>query len=301
VLALSTAWYEDESAPVSESMKAGIEAGFGAIELGVSPNPKDIESIEELVESGKADIVSVHNIFPPQPDITYPDRGDGLGSLDDALREKAIEDTVATVRFAEKLGAKAVIIHAGEIEIEEAKETNRRLCDRITEGGLTGPLKSEIRDLLRERKELARPHLERATESLTAVLQYPSTVSLGIESRYYYHQIPALDELELLLSELDSDRVFYWHDMGHAGMSEFFGVCRHEEWLERYADRMLGIHLHDMVGCADHRPPGSGELDFEMVKKHLSPSTIKVLEINHTHGMEEILEGIRFLKEIGIE
>jgi len=301
MLALSTAWYENESAPVSETIQAGLEGGFRAFELGISPNPKDIEKIQELADSGQIEVLSIHNIFPPGAEGAYPDRGEGLASLDEKVRRRAIENTIATVRFAERLKAKAVIIHAGEVDVQNAKEKNRRISDEIAGNGLTPAVKSEVKKLYRERSELSNVHIKAAIEGLRGVLESTASVALGIESRYYYHQIPSIDELDVLFDKLDSDRVFYWHDMGHSQMDEFFGVCAHEDWLQRYAGRMLGMHLHDMVGAGDHMPPGSGELDFEMIKKYLTPATLKVLEINHIHTMGEILEGVNFLNEMGIE
>ena len=301
MLALSTAWYENESAPVSETIQAGLQGGFTAFELGISPNPKDIEKIQQLADSGEIEVISIHNIFPPSAEVTYPDRGDDVASLDEKVRRRAIENTIATVQFAERLKAHAVIIHAGEASVENAKEKNRRICSGVAEKGLTPAVKNQVKDLYRERNELSKGHIEAVIESLREVLESTASLPLGVESRYFYHQIPSIDELDVIFDKLDSDRVFYWHDMGHSQMDEFLGVCTHEDWLQRYGDRMLGMHLHDVVGASDHTPPGSGELDFEMVKRYLCPATIKVLEINHVHTMQEILEGVKVLNEIGIE
>jgi sugar phosphate isomerase/epimerase len=56
--------------------------------------------------------------------------------------------------------------------------------------------------------------------------------------------------------------VGYWHDTGHAGTHERLGFTTQAEWLKRYADRMIGIHLHDINVERDHQCPGNGSIDW---------------------------------------
>lgn len=301
MLGLSTAWYKDESAPLSETLRIASEKGFKFFELGISPNPKDIDKIEELKETQALVVLTIHNVFSLSRDDDYPNRGDGLSSLNKDLREETIEKTIATVQLAERLKARAVIIHSGKVDIEDAEGKQGRICAEIAKSGLTRNIANEVKKLHKERNEKAPIYLETVSESIRKILKSTSNVLLGLESRYFYHQMPSIDELEVLFNMIDSNRIFYWHDTGHCQKDELVGVCRHSDWLQRYSSRMLGIHLHDMIGCSDHKPPGAGAMDFEMIKKYLSPQTIKVLEINHIHMMEEILEGVNYLSRLGIE
>ena len=59
----------------------------------------------------------------------------------------------------------------------------------------------------------------------------------------------------------------------------------------------MGVHLHDAIKLDDHKPPGQGEIDFEMVKGYLPEGAIKIMEIQPSARGHEILDGLEFLKE----
>jgi sugar phosphate isomerase/epimerase len=82
-------------------------------------------------------------------------------------------------------------------------------------------------------------------------------------------------------------------------MSEFFGLCRHEEWLERYGGKLIGVHLHDMIGARDHRRIGTGNIDFKMVARYLKPGTIKVLEFGAV-SIQDVVDSVKHLQDLGI-
>ena len=302
MLALSTAWTPDENLPVTETMRIASGAGFSRFEIGISPNPKDVEDIAAFIDSHGIEIVSIHNVFSAPPGRLNIDRGEGLSSADADLREKTVQGTIETARVAERLGAKAVVIHAGMVEIDAPCKKQTEVVSEIKKNGWTETTEERIMKMFGERNRAFRSSFNTLVDSLRRVLAATSTVCLGIESRYHYHEIPALDELDLLFDKLESDRVFYWHDVGHCHMSELLGLSRQEDWLARYADRMLGIHLHDMISFVDHHAPGTGIIDFASIKKYLKPDAIKVLEVAH-HGqtLEDILKGADYLKSIGIE
>jgi hypothetical protein len=46
-------------------------------------------------------------------------------------------------------------------------------------------------------------------------------------------------------------------------------------------------------------PPGSGEVDFKLVKDFLPANAERVLEINSRHGRAEILAAVQFLADKG--
>jgi sugar phosphate isomerase/epimerase len=125
-------------------------------------------------------------------------------------------------------------------------------------------------------------------------------VVLGIENRYYFQEMPDIEEIGIILEQFRGGPIGYWHDTGHAAVFEALGILQHEELLKLYAPHLVGVHLHDAHGIDDHKPPGQGEINFEMVKGYLPEWAIKIMEIQPSARGHEITDGLEFLKEKGI-
>jgi sugar phosphate isomerase/epimerase len=122
-------------------------------------------------------------------------------------------------------------------------------------------------------------------------------VLLGLENRYHYHELPGLDDFDIIFDKFRGAPIGYWHDTGHAHANEVLGLIPMNVLLRKYADRLIGIHLHDAVGLDDHLPPGAGEIDFRFVKSCLKSDTIKVIELKPGISHPEALKGIRYVRD----
>jgi len=101
-------------------------------------------------------------------------------------------------------------------------------------------------------------------------------VLLGFENREAFDELPLdADHPDLIAAMAKPNACGYWHDTGHAQVYENMGLLRHEEYLERFRDRLLGVHLHDVKGVInDHNAPFTGDFDFAILKPFLNNFTI---------------------------
>jgi sugar phosphate isomerase/epimerase len=128
-----------------------------------------------------------------------------------------------------------------------------------------------------------------------------TSVSLGVEARDGYQEIPSLDEIADVLTACEGLPVYYWHDAGHGAKLEYGGFVEHEEYLRRYGDRMLGMHIHDTRDHHDHQAPGQADTDFAMLARYLRPETIKTLELNQRATPEQIARAVELLRAVGAD
>ncbi|MFH0963558.1 MAG: sugar phosphate isomerase/epimerase family protein [Planctomycetota bacterium] len=280
---------------VVEVMRRAAEAGFDCFELGVLPRRKDVEEIGRACEANRWTVLSVHNVVLNERLEKNDIWGDLLSSTDEKLRLEAVEDLRRTLEVAERLGAFAVVVHGGVVPIPGDWRTRYNALYRAVDEH-----DEEARaEMLRERKRRALPALEATARSLEEILRRDSVVRLALESRNFYDQIPSPDELAWIFRRFDTDRLAYWHDTGHARLTELVGLAKEGEWLSEFADRLVGIHLHDMRRWRDHLPIGHGNMDFAAILSRLGDSFLPIIEPNEEWSGEELLSSARYLSTLG--
>jgi sugar phosphate isomerase/epimerase len=300
-LGLSTSWraaYHENGFDLVSEIR---NLGFKNLELSFNLTPKIVSDIEELVSKGEISVLSVHN-FCPIPDgvprkEALPDYY-SLSALDEGERVCAIKQTKKTIDTVSRLNAKAAVLHTGRVEVPDRTRKLIGLYDK----GLkeTEEFKDLREGIIQERQAKIKPFFENILSSLEELVAYAAkrNIYLGIETRFYYREIPALDEIGIILDKFKGAKLFYWHDVGHAQVMENLGFSRHKDFLERYSSRMGGIHLHNVSGCLDHNSPVKGEIDFREIKKYIKKDTLKIIEAHHPATKEELIESKKLLEEI---
>ncbi|MGD8943800.1 MAG: sugar phosphate isomerase/epimerase family protein [Desulfobacterales bacterium] len=298
--ALSTSWQSDGTATVAEMLTAFQNLGIKEIELSYRISEAMFQQLKKPLERSELKVVSVHNYFPI-PAVRAGTKGSGdlflLSSPDDAERQNAIHYTSKTIEYAAELGAAAVVLHCGVVEMNhemqvlyqyvnanriDSEEAQRFICQKLKE-----------RDCRKPR------HMDSLLASLDRIVPVAEKqgVVLGLENRYHYHELPGFDDFEIIFDKFRGAPIGYWHDTGHAHANEFLGLNTRNALLQNYADQLIGIHLHDAVGLDDHLPPGTGEIDFTALKPFLKAETVKVMEIKPGIPTTEVSKGIRFIHQ----
>ncbi|HNV23626.1 MAG TPA: hypothetical protein PKH98_01930, partial [Candidatus Omnitrophota bacterium] len=103
--------------------------------------------------------------------------------------------------------------------------------------------------------------------------------------------IPNFEEVDYFLNQFYKQGMFYWHDVGHAEINERLGIYSHKKILEKYQDKMIGVHLHGMDGRYDHKAPFMGDFDLGKYLQYFKAPVIKVVE-THQSLPEEMKEAV---------
>jgi sugar phosphate isomerase/epimerase len=290
---LSTMWLQKRFDHLNDFFAAGRAMGFRQFELGTVVTPSMLEG----VVPGQQLIPSVH---APCPNVRHASGQSAAGlfaSTDKAERTWAVSRVKATIDLAMHLGARAIVLHAGRVDVSRTLE--KRLRD-LYPGDKSPEYEQAKEQLIAARARKQPANLAAARRSLEEVVPYAQTagIKLGLETRYYYCEIPNLEEMHTLLADFP-ETVYYWHDTGHAQNQANLGFTPHEEWLIAFSPKTLGVHFHDIRGLKDHLIPGMGKIDFEMVASYLPDGAIRTCEFDYPFSEEEMIAGVEFLRGVG--
>lgn len=308
-LSLSTCWLSHRHTDGYEMVKEIIDLGFTRIELSHGIRISLVPGILKALNEGLVQISSVHNFCPlptgimtASPNLYEPTAADP--------RERAawVRYTRNTLDFARRIGCDLAVLHSGSVRFffgNPRRTIDKRRKDRSKEELLSdaGFQRLLVRTLEKVRRRSGK-FRARLVESLREVLPYAQErgVRLALENREGLLELPMEDEWPDLLAEFPSANVGYWHDSGHAQLKEQLGVCAHEKLLRENNERLYGFHLHDVSPRgSDHQIPGSGTIDWEMLRSYVRPSQIFVLELSPRLSPEDVIASRDFItRTLGI-
>ncbi len=302
-LALSTMYAQQERfADGGDFARYAKSAGYEAIEISHST---DAAKFQQVIDAGVLPITSVHQ---PTPRVRLPDgrwnSKPNLASPDEAERKVAIEQALESIEWTARLGARKSVCHLGAvgdgIEMFEEEFEMRRLFDS---GHAAEPRFATLRaQAMTKRAAMAEPFVAAARRSLRELVAAASRhgITIGVENRYHFHEIPHPAEYEVVLEGLSPDEAGYWHDVGHAEVLHRLGFLDRHAWLDALSPRLVGAHLHDVEGIGDHRAPGDGDVDWAYIVKGISHLPAYTLEINQWQPDEQVTAARSFLENVGL-
>ena len=252
-----------------------------------------------MLESNSIAIDSIHN-FCPVPIGAHRGHPEiwTMASRDRREREKAVQHTNRSIRFAADLGVPVVVSHSGNAEMSQI---TRKLVEYAEDGQMfTSQFERAFSKLQSRRERRARkqfPLLCESLEQLIPVLE-ETGVKLALEILPTWEAFPTEVEFQEIFSHFGDRHIYYWHDFGHARIRENLGFINMERWLERLAPHLAGFHIHDVIAPGqDHVMPPYGDIDFPRYAKFATDEVIRVIEPTIDTPPELIKEGLATMRE----
>jgi sugar phosphate isomerase/epimerase len=293
-VALSTMWEIGQFQNLADFFNAGKNLGFARFELNHAINSSMLEG---LPLDGM--ITSIHEPCPADLSAQFLKERNWLVSApDEESRQQGVAAIRRSIDLAHRLGVQVVIVHTGRVDIDLALESALVRLYKAGESNEPEYTKAKGR-LVEARAARTEIHMSSVRRSLLELAEVaaPLGIRLALENRYHYHEIPLPEELDDLLSLGCGEVVGYWHDVGHAQVLQHLGFGTQEEWLSRFARRIIGVHLHDVVGLNDHLAIGKGTLDWDMVARYLPANALRTFEFQPFNSPSEVSAAVEWLTE----
>jgi len=283
---LSTNWNSARH-PTGEAMVDEIlKLGFDAVELGYQLDEQQAEGVLRRVRQGGVAVSSVHAFCPAPPHVAggHPELY-LTASLDEDERVMAILLAGKTLEFAQQVGARAVILHAGRIRQGWWRRglDSESLMRRVSDSGIDDPLfKKQTARALWARERRAGRHLQALRRSLDRLVPRfeQAGVTLCLENLPSWEAVPSDAEILQLTADYPASALAYWHDLGHGQIRQHFGWSPdHAAVAAHLLPITRGVHIHDVHGLADdHHVPGTGVIDFTRFAFYGTAAVIRVFE-----------------------
>lgn len=291
--ALSTMWWALEADALEDFFAKGRALGFPRFEL----NHQIPLEVFQSIDPGRVSISVLHDPCPAIITAKQLEREDRvITSLDESRRQSGVDVIKRTIDAACQIGAELVVIHPGRIAGDHSLDDQLRACYRHGEKNTTGfaALRQQVMD---DRKRQSPWHLEALLKSLTEIVAYAleTGLTLGLENRFHYYELPVFEEMQALLTEFSQPWVGWQFDVGHLQVHDELGLLSFRGWLEQFGSRIVGAHLHDVQGIVDHCAPGTGNVDFELIAAYLPAKAPRTLEVRKTLTVAEIANGMQRL------
>ncbi len=284
-------------------MERAGELGYRGVEINHSMTA---EQAGAILGYRSLPVTGVH---APAPLERHPSAGWSrelnLAATDEVERALAVDFHLRSISLAADAGASIVVVHLGGVgnRLLAGERRLRSMYDRREV--LRDEWAATVDATVRERAALAAPSLDAARRSLATMAEEASRrgITLGIETRLHYHEIPLPQEAADLFAPYPPEVVGYVHDVGHAEVHHRLGVTDRSAWWDLVGPRLVELHLHDVRGLLDHRAPGNGDVDFAWLAARIAeanPRAQRTFEIDQVEPDDDLARAIDILATAGI-
>lgn len=303
MFSLSTRWNAYRHAAGESLVDEIMALGFDQVELGYDFRMDLVPGLLNRLGQGAVRVSSLHAPCPVPLGLPagHPEYYT-IAETDETERAVAVRLVRDTLRLAADIGARAVVVHAGNVDMAHY---SYKIMDRMNAARPDGWFNQWRIRRMRAGLEIGRlkgvsPHLNALHRSLDELMPDLESlkVVLAIENLPTWESIPTEAELGALLDRYPTPWLGAWYDIGHGVTRERLGFSNPLRWLDKLAPRLAGMHIHDVdPRNNDHLSPGTGTQDFKPFRKWAEKDILRVVEVRPGLPPDVLKAGLSLLRQ----
>lgn len=297
--AISTGMFSTVVQSGHDLVKRIKDLGFEYVELDQAIDVTTLMELAPAMSRAGVKAASVRHILPIPEALRSPDEAWFFSAPDAEERRTAIRFAKESIALAGRIGAKAVIVRCGQIDMD----TNQAELNLIKRAGeWDSSVGRRVREAVTmERDAKTEETLARVGDCLAQLIGPANDAGLriGIENGARSNWVPNSEDLRTLFETLDNT-IGYWHDSGAALVQEHYGFDDQASLLGPFGSRTIGINLTDGREANHDLAPGSGLVDFRSIRGCLPGDAIKVISPKSGPAAADLRRVIDYLTETGI-
>ena len=272
--------------------------GFRRMELGLAQEPIPLNGFHESRRETGIEVRSM--VIGCLDSRSSAMTGTRLGSLDIDDRAQALLSCRRHIRIAAQYECPTVILRGSQVENPKLSVAADDLHNRLVESGPDEALVKEIAEHVAKVARSSQSQVDHFCRGIHKLIAEFPGVTIAVESGMHYNDLFSYETTGWMLEDLAKQGLRYWHDSGRVYMRERAGLPPQGQWLDSFANCLVGAHIHDSDGVLCEMPPGKGDVDFKLLAEYLPKEAEKVIEVNSRHPRAEILAAVQTLNSYGI-
>ncbi len=295
--ALSSSCFGARLPNIADQIFAAVGMGFRRLELGRTDAPPAMDGLDDARSETGIELIG---LVAGCRDVLGKDMpATQLASLDEDRRRRAINSVRRHARLANDWKCPRVIVRGSQVENNALQAEARSFEQEVAERGLNSDLLDRLAPFVVRMQKAGQEQIQHLCRSLHEIMQAFPDVEFALEPGRALDDLLGIQAMGWVLDDLQRQKLGYWHDVGRIHQRERLGLPTQSDWLDRFAQRLIGVHLSDAAEGETGMPLGLGAVDFKLLREALPKTAEKVVDVHHKHGRAEILTSVQFLLDRG--
>jgi hypothetical protein len=279
-------------------IKVAQEAGFDSFDLCVGNPQGDFGRIVTALSTYHVGLAALRLKEARHDAMVFRRPGYAkLGASDAAIATRSADMVTETANHLAALKPQFLVLEGGYVAVPGLVEKQAVLDEALDCDEDDDTCKLVQREHVKIDEALAEQQLEQLCRNLHRINKALGDLPICLLTPESPFSLLQPDRIQHVLDDLKN--VGYWHNTSSAAILRKLGGPKEADWVERFARRLKGVYLGDMLGGHGDQPPGLGQVKFEDLAPELAKGTVRVMVVDDDRGTK-LRFGSEYLSKVGI-